>query len=59
MKIENIFLYSFILLFFYSFIFNIIAFIFHDIENDCLAVIFATILSMNALIPSMGIVLIF
>ncbi|HFZ1088688.1 TPA: hypothetical protein ACIJS4_004978, partial [Klebsiella oxytoca] len=53
MKLKNILFYSFVL------IFNVIVFIFHDTGNDYLAVIFAAILSMNALIIPMGIVLVF
>lgn len=53
MKLKNILFYSFVL------IFNVIVFIFHDTGNDYLAVIFAAILSMNALFIPMGIVLVF
>lgn len=53
MKLKNILFYSFVL------IFNVIVFIFHDTGNDYLAVIFSAILSMNALIIPMGIVLVF
>lgn len=52
-KMTNALFYSFVLLL------NVISVIFHDTKNDYLAVMFAAILSMNALIIPGAVILLF
>ncbi|ESN46105.1 hypothetical protein L366_00305 [Klebsiella variicola] len=53
MNIKDMLFYLFVLFL------NIIVFLFYDTKNDYLAVVFAAIISMNALIIPMGVVLLF
>lgn len=53
MNIKDMLFYLFVLFL------NIVVFLFYDTKNDYLAVVFAAIISMNALIIPMGVVLLF